>query len=107
MLLACVSHTVFYASTPRIEAKVVEEMEFISHLKPPQDALFGIANVHSLHNTCNITVGYYLNDTAITILAPGNCRDCKKMHACTRVFATQILRKYNQTHGYSKVYFLL
>jgi hypothetical protein len=84
----------------------VGQLEFISRLKP-QDAIFGIANVYSSYKGCNLTIGYFLNDAAIALIEPKSCRHCEKAHVCTRVFAEQIITKYNQKNGGSKVYFLL
>jgi hypothetical protein len=81
-------------------------LEFISRFKP-QNALFGIANVQSTSRGCKITVGYFLNDNSVTIVAPKTCHYCPKTSHCTRAFAEQILTKYNEKHGNSEVYFLL
>jgi hypothetical protein len=80
-------------------------MEFMTRFKP-QDAVFGIANVQSRFGNCDLTVGYFLSDTAMTVLAPPSCQTCGRIQACVRAFANQILRKYNEKNGGSKVYFL-
>jgi hypothetical protein len=80
-------------------------MEFIARFKP-QDAVFGVANVQSRFRNCSLTVGYFLSDTTMTILAPASCQTCDRIQSCIKAFANQILRKYNEKNGGSKVYFL-
>lgn len=84
----------------------VKLLQYISRFKP-QDAIFGIANVESHSGNCKITVGYFLNDNAVTIIAPKSCNYCTRTKACTKAFAKQIIMKYNDRHGDSKIYFLL
>lgn len=81
-------------------------MEYISRFKQ-QDAIFGIANVQSPSRGCRITVGYFLGDYAVTLIAPKSCHYCGRINVCGKAFAEEIITKYNERHGDSKAYFLL
>lgn len=72
-----------------------------------QSALFGIANVEKSNGSCKLTIGYYLGESALTLILPRSCQSCHKILVCTKEFGEQIIRKYNEKHKGSEVYFLL
>jgi hypothetical protein len=78
-------------------------LEFDSSFKS-EDVVFGISNGQS--ETCNLTVGYFLSDTALTILLPESCYSCQKSDDCSREFGKQIIRKLNEKDK-GKVTYLL
>ncbi|NLF88967.1 hypothetical protein GX563_09120 [Candidatus Bathyarchaeota archaeon] len=79
-------------------------MEYISRYKP-EDAVFGIANVES-QTRCRLTVGYFIGDSALSLILPLCCQNCQHTPVCTREFGEQIVQKYNQRHRGAEIFFL-
>jgi hypothetical protein len=59
-----------------------------------KDSVFGIANVHS--GMCDLSVGYFLSETSLTVLLPEFCYYCQKSDICSRMFGEQIIQKLNE-----------
>ncbi|MGD6852519.1 MAG: hypothetical protein ACQCN6_10720 [Candidatus Bathyarchaeia archaeon] len=81
-------------------------MEFVSSYKP-HNALFGIANVETSDGNCRLTIGYYLGESALTLILPQSCQTCQRILVCTREFGEQIIQKYNERHKGAEIYFLM
>jgi hypothetical protein len=69
-----------------------------------ESEVFGVANVQS--GSCNLTIGYFLSDTKLTVLLPESCYFCQKTNICSREFGEQIIRKLNDKDK-GKVTYLL
>jgi hypothetical protein len=106
MLLHRSNHTIFYVSTVtwRVnQEKRRVQLEFMSTYKP-QNAIFGIANVQ--FGRCKRRIGYFLDESSLTLILPQSCCSCRKEPICTRAFGSQIIYKYNQKHKGEEIYFL-
>ncbi len=79
-------------------------MEFDDNTFEDEDGVFGIANVHS--DLCNLSIGYFLSESKLTVLLPEDCYSCKKSDACSREFGEQIIQKLNSKDN-GKVTYLL
>ncbi len=79
-------------------------MEFISSYKP-EDAVFGIAEVES-SGRCNLIIGYFLGQSALSLILPKSCHTCKRAFVCTREFGEQIIHKYNEAHRGAEIFFV-
>ena len=104
-LLCSRSNSIFYL-TVYFDKNVKEReiLEFDSDKFEDEDGFFGIANVRS--GMCNLSIGYFLSDTKLTVLLPEYCYSCQKSDDCSREFGEQIIRKINEKDK-GKVTYLL
>jgi hypothetical protein len=81
-----------------------EDLEYLSSYRP-EDAVFGIADVES-SNSCRLTIGYFLGESALSLILPQCCQGCERALNCTREFGDQIIQKYNQRHRGQEIFFV-